>query len=95
MIEKKRKLKALQNNSVELQEEFKKIKRDVHREVRKDRERWLEKECEEAEEMHRRGYISGIYKKVKDITSERRLRQGCIKDSNGNVLMEKNRFYID
>jgi len=77
---KKRKLKALQNNSAELREEFKMIKREVQREVRRDHERWPEKECKEAEEMHQRGYISGIYGKVKDITSEKisttRLRQG-------------------
>jgi len=70
LIEKKRKLKALQNNSSELREEFKMKKCEVQREVRKDHKRWLEKGCKEAEEMHQRGYISGIYRKVKDITSE-------------------------
>jgi len=64
------------------------IKSEVHREVRRDHKRWLEKERKEAEEMHQRGYISGIYRKVKDITSENKVQQGCIKDSNGDVLME-------
>jgi len=37
--EKKRKLKASQNNSAKLREEFKMIKREVQREVRRDHER--------------------------------------------------------
>jgi len=31
------------------------IKREVQREVKRDHERWLEKECKEEEEMHQRG----------------------------------------
>jgi len=34
--------------------EFKMIKREVQREVIRDHERWLEKECKETEEMHQR-----------------------------------------
>jgi len=42
--------------------------------------------------MHQRGYISGIYRKVKDITSQNKVQQGCIKDSNGDVLIEKSQI---
>jgi len=82
----------MQNNSVELRKEFKMIKREVQRDVRRGHERWLEKECKEAEEMHQRSYRSGIYRKVKDITSENKVQQGYIKDSNGDVLMEKSQI---
>jgi len=92
LIEKKRKLKALQNNSAELREKFKMIKREVQRKARRDHERWLERECKEAEKMHQRSYISGIYRKVKDITSKNKVQQDCIKDSNGDVLMEKSQI---
>jgi len=50
------------------------------------------KKCKEAEEMHHRGYISGIYRKVKDITSENKVQQGCIKDGYGDVLIEKSQI---
>jgi len=39
LIEKKRKLKALQNNSAELRGEFNMIKHEVQREVRRDHKR--------------------------------------------------------
>jgi len=42
--------------------------------------------------MHQRGYISGIYRKVKDITAENKVQQDCIKDSSGDVLMEKSQI---
>jgi len=83
---------AIVIESAELREEFKMIKRENQRKVRRDHGRWVEKECREAEEMHQRGYISGIYRKVKDITAENNVQQGCIKDSNGDVLMEKSQI---
>jgi hypothetical protein len=89
LIEKKRRVKDLRHHSDDLMEEYKMLKRDVQREVRKDRERWLESECGEAEEMHRRGNMSGVYKKIAKLTSGQRTHQGCIKDRNGNVLTEK------
>jgi len=42
--------------------------------------------------MHQGGYRSGIYRKVKDITSVNKVQQGCIKDSSGDVLMEKSQI---
>jgi len=43
--------------------------------------------------MQQRG-CCGIYRKVKDITSENKVRQDCIKDSNGDVLMEKSQIFF-
>ena len=74
-------------------EELKKLKRDVQRKVRQDKEKWLGKQGTEAEEMNRRGFGAGVFRKIRELTSEQKIRRSCIMNNDGTSVngAKKNR----
>jgi hypothetical protein len=72
-----------------MESEYKMLKRDVQREIRKDKERWLEERCKEIDSHHLKNNTKMVYKLIKDITHERSCSQMSIKDKDGRILTEK------
>jgi len=46
------------------------LKATIQREVSKNKEKRLEKVCSEAEDMQQRGFSSGVFRTIRDLTSE-------------------------
>ena len=101
-MDERRKFKNL--NTVEGRESYRRMNNELRRETDKARESWWMSECEELEEMDRRGRSDLMYAKVKEITRTTKTgaRQSVtIKDASGILLTEeedvKNRWkeYIE
>ena len=65
-MDERRKFKNL--NTVEGRESYRRMNNELRRETNKARESWWMSECEELEEMDRRGRSDLMYAKVKEIT---------------------------
>ena len=88
LVEKKRKVKQLRNLSEDMENEFRMLKRDVQRAVRKDKEKWIAELCKEVEQLDRCKNAQGVYRTIKKITGKQRMCQQNIKDEEGNIITE-------
>ena len=89
-MDERRKFKNL--NTVEGRESYRRMNNELRRETDKARESWWMSECEELEEMDRRGRSDLMYAKVKEITRTTKTgaRQSVtIKDASGILLTEE------
>lgn len=73
---------------------YKEIDADVRRKCIKAKEKWMEAQCEEIEELNRRHNSKGLHRKVKEVVGNHKksCAGGTIKDKNGNVLFELDRI---
>ncbi|XP_023225444.1 uncharacterized protein LOC111626342 [Centruroides sculpturatus] len=66
---------------------YKKLNNELRRETGKAREAWLSKECEEIEELNKKGRYDLSYKKVKELTNDRTHQILSIEDKDGKALL--------
>uniref|UniRef100_H3A382 Reverse transcriptase domain-containing protein n=1 Tax=Latimeria chalumnae TaxID=7897 RepID=H3A382_LATCH len=88
LAEKKAKLRKKRHVSEELYEEYKRLKREVQRKCRRDKEEWIAEQCKELEEAHQKGNTWKLFQKLRSLSKKPRMNQSSIKDANGLVLTE-------
>ena len=98
--ERRARQKWITDDILNLMEERRKFKnrntlryREVNREIKMKcsaaKERWINKQCDEIEELEKRD-TQMMYERVKELTGKRRLRTGeVIMKKNGEIAMEK------
>jgi len=69
---------------------YKRLNNELRGETEKAKEEWWEGECEQLEDMDRRGRADQMYAKVKHLTKSSTSGSRCvsINDSNGKLLTE-------
>jgi endonuclease/exonuclease/phosphatase family metal-dependent hydrolase len=92
MIEKMDERRKWKNSSDERgKKNYKQLNKELERETNKAREEWWKKECEELEELERKGRSELMYSKVKQITRTAKSQaksNTAINDSRGELLTE-------
>jgi exonuclease III len=66
--------------------EYNWLTREIKRTVKRDREKWLSDQCEEAKRCSERNQTRGLYQKIKDIAGEVELKISTVKDKNGVTI---------
>ena len=71
---------------------YRKLNNELRRETEKAREKWLEEECQEIEELERRGRTDLMYRKVKQATwdKKRTARRNCeLEGEDGEMILQE------
>src|SRR6266576_1795586 len=71
---------------------YRKLNNELRRETEKAREKWLEEECKEIEELEKKGRTDLMYKRVKQTTWDKKCKVGrkCeIEDKNGEIITDE------
>ena len=74
----------------QLQKEYKEADKDVKRQMRADKRKWLDKKCEDAELAANNGRLKETYEIIKSICNEKRKSCQTVKDKVGNILTDNN-----
>ena len=83
IAEKKEKLKEKKKG-----ERYTQLNGEFQRIARRDKNAFLFEQCKEIEENNRMGKIRGLFKKIREIKGNFRVKMGTIKDRNGKDLRE-------
>jgi len=72
------------------QEVYDDINRRIQVKCNEAKEAWMNKQCEEIEQLQACHNYSAVHKKVKEVTNKKKghSNAGCVKDRNGNVLFD-------
>ena len=96
MIEKMQERKKFKRiNTDEGRKKYRTLNDELRKETEKAREKWLREECDEIEDLDRRGRSDMVYKRVKCITWDGSNKQKIsqeIEDKNGQVIKEINKI---
>ena len=69
--------------------EYNRLKRDIQRMIRRDKNAWLEKECAQIDEYDRFGKARAMYNKVKSVKKRPfHANEACINDNNSITLTD-------
>jgi hypothetical protein len=66
--------------------EFNWLTREIRRQLKTDKNEWIEKQCQEAEAAFKRNKLQEVYKKITQLSGKFELKVSAIKDKNGNIL---------
>ena len=77
----------------EVAKEYREANRRIQKAVKKANEDWIGAQFEEIETYLNKNNSKKAYQPVKDLTSEKHGRYSPIKESQGNVLLKKKRFF--
>jgi exonuclease III len=78
-------------NTDEGKKKYKQLNNELRRETEEAREIWWENECEQLEELEKKGRSDLMYAKVRKLTSNNRsFGSAVINDSSGHLLTEEN-----
>ena len=91
MIEKMEERRRWKNvPSTDGKQAYRRLNNELRRETDKAKEKWWKEECENLEEMAKRGRTDLVYAKVKKLTvrDEKCRKNAAIKDQNGKLLTE-------
>jgi len=70
----------------DLRKEYNWLTREIKRKTKRDREKWLSDQCEEAKRCSERNQTRGLYQKIKEITGKVELKTSTVKDKNGVTI---------
>ena len=75
-------------NTEEGQKKYKTLNNQLRRQTDKARQKWWEEQCQELEELDKKGLMDQLYRKVKKLTKneKKKIQQTSIHDKNGNKL---------
>ncbi|VVC40586.1 Endonuclease/exonuclease/phosphatase [Cinara cedri] len=74
--------------STQEQEQYKRIRNDVKRKMKKAKEEWLDEQCKEAEEFLKRGRSDLAFLEIKKLFCERKQNAGTLINKNGELILE-------
>ncbi|XP_072016308.1 uncharacterized protein [Amphiura filiformis] len=88
VIDAKRQLRPQSQHSTEINIEYKKLKKDVEKRVREDKELWLEQECSRLEQYNAMHNSREFLKAAKTFDRKTATRNSNIKDKDGKLLTQ-------
>ena len=88
LMDRRRALKALYNSSEEVEERYREAQRAIQREVRRDKARWLEKQCASVEERLKRNNSRKAYQLIKTLRKNFQQKLRNIKNAEYRVLTD-------
>ena len=89
LSEKKREMKQRRQESTEKEKEYKRMCNLVRKAARTDKEEWIQKRCQDIEELAGGNRSREAYKLIKQINRVWKPKQSAIKDKNGKMLQDK------
>ena len=95
-VQKRRQIKQKMENSKsvriknQLQKDYKEADKDMKRQMRADKRKWLDKKCEDAELAANNGRLKETYEIIKNISNEKWKSCQTVKDKVGNILTDNN-----
>ena len=70
--------------------EYKRLRNEVQRLIRRDKNSWLENECRALDQYDRTGKARQLFKKVRKVKkTPLNAKQACINDAQGNIITEQ------
>ena len=69
--------------------EYKRLKNEVNRKCKEAKERWLHNKCRTVELCMAKGKVDAAYRKVKEITTDKKSMCANIKSSDGKPILGK------
>jgi hypothetical protein len=95
-----KKQKWMTDHILGLMEERRKVKNDnnkyrhfqriIKREIKKAKENWMRKECEELEGLNRRHDLSGLHRKIKSLSgTSSGVQSTCLMDDNNQIISDE------
>lgn len=88
----KRKLRLTAKESEQAKAEYRKICNVVRTSARRDKQNWLEKQCEDIEQYAGEYKTREVFKMIKSISGKWHPRQTAIRDKHGNILMDREKI---
>ena len=89
LSEKKRKLKQRRQETSEKEKEYKRMCNVVRKAARTDKEEWIQRRCQDIEELAGGNRSREAYKLINQINRAWKPKQSAIKDKNGKMLQDK------
>jgi hypothetical protein len=89
LAQKKREARLRVKDSEKKAAEYKKLCNEVKASARKDKQDWLEKQCNDIEKYSEERKTRKAYRLVKSISRKWEPRQMAVKDKTGNTLMDR------
>ena len=71
---------------------YKKLCNEVKSSARKDKQEWLERQCEKIEQCGEQHKAKEVYQLVRNVNKKWQPKQSAIKDKDGNILMDKEKI---
>src|SRR6218665_183142 len=75
-----------------MQWKYRKLCNEVRSSARKDKQKWLEKQCEDIEQYAGEYKTREVFKMIKSINRKWQPRLMAIRDRHGNILMDKEKM---
>src|SRR6218665_2700378 len=88
----KRKMRLKAKESEQATIECRKLCNEVRFSARKDKQKWLEKQCEDIEQYAGEYKTRDVFKMIKSINRKWQPRLMAIRDRHGNILMDKEKM---
>lgn len=92
MCDRRRELKK-QKTSARGREEHAEINRNIRKEMKSAKQKWVEEQCKEVEDNMSRNNTKKVYDKIKDLTREKKSTVTIIADKEGNILTEEQEIH--
>ena len=71
------------------EDEYQSLKKRIHKECIKAKEKWMNEKCCEIEDLDKRNQQQLMYEKVKEVTGKKIMdKSNAIKNNDGRVVME-------
>ena len=79
----------LKYTSIETELDYRKVNREVRNKMKVAKEEWIEEQCKNTEKGVMSGNSKEAYNTLKALTTTQQHKSAVIKDSNGNILLER------
>lgn len=89
LAQQKREVKAKTQESDAMKAKYKKLCNSVRTSSRKDKQKWLDKQCSDIEKYMGEYKTKEVFKLVKNINRKWQPKQAAIKDKEGKILMDR------
>ena len=89
LMERRRTLKPLKHKSINDRDNYKEVSSTLQRQLRRDKEEWIQYQCKDAEEGLRRHDTRSAYRTVKQLTKDFTPRQRSITDKENKKEFNK------
>jgi len=70
------------------QQQYKRIRNEVQRKIKKAKEKWLDEQCKGIEEFLKKGRSDLAFSETKKLFRERKQNAGTLVNKNGELLLE-------
>ena len=92
LAKEKREVRLKMKKSNKMADKYKKLCNEVKASARKDKQEWLDRQCEKIEQSQEQQKAKEVYQLVRSVNKKWQPKQTAIKDKNGNTLMDKGKI---